>query len=232
MPRTLTAGIPVVQSGDKKTGPVAMTWRPVGATDAGTCPPTCRHLIEKTCYAMFGHVRPIQRRAAGMTFDLLRFMLELPRGAFLRHLGSGDFFTAGRPDATYIDPMFAGHTRRADITGWTYTHGWPWFLATVMNRLPNLCVNASTESLVDTLAALAAGWPVARSVTEDTPAIVEYDTFTQRVCPAQTHGVTCDHCLLCARPARKLRGKPLVIAFRPEGGAPVRTDRMLRMVGD
>lgn len=234
-------GVGVADSNNGKLGRVAATYRPVGApgvlagaaagaphadaaagADLGSCPHECPLLPWGACYALGGHTAITARRARTATFNLFRWLLSLPRGAFVRHLVSGDLFLRDAPDESYIAAMHRGHRARPDLRGWAYTHGWRRLIAAAVNR-PGVTVNASCETLADARAALAAGWPVVRVVDADTPQLVDNGDHWQRVCPFITHGVTCDRCMLCARPARAFRGLPLVVAFRPEGTATTRT---------
>lgn len=199
-------------SRNSKTGPVAATYRGVGQT----CPSECRMLQSGGCYALGGHVAMQQRRAQGESFDVKAWLLALPYSAAVRHLVSGDLFLNDEPDADYIQGMVSGHAARPDLRGWTYTHGWRRLLPMAVNR-PGICVNASCETDDDVAQALAAGWPVVRVVESDAPQLVDNGTHMTRVCPQQTHGVQCSVCMLCAKPERTMRGKPLVIAFRAHG---------------
>jgi hypothetical protein len=198
-----------------KTGAVAATYRAVG-TDNANCPHECPLLASRACYALGGAVNWQQRDAQRRSFDVEAWLTALPVSAAVRHLVSGDLFMNDQPDHAYIDGMIAGHAARPDLRGWAYTHGWRRLLPMAVNA-PGVCVNASTESVDDAQRALAAGWPVVQVVASDHAALTECETHVTRVCPYQTHGVTCDVCMLCAKPARRMRGKPLVIAFRAHG---------------
>jgi len=202
-------------SRNSKLGAVAATYRAVGL-DKANCPHECPLLASGACYALGGMVAFQQRRAARESFDVAAWLGALPVSAAVRHLVSGDLFQDDAPDSAYIGGMLAGHAARPDLRGWGYTHGWRRLLPMAVNSA-GVCVNASTETADDAARALAAGWAVVQVVASDHAALTECETHVTRVCPNQTHGVTCDRCMLCARPARRMRGKPLVIAFRAHG---------------
>lgn len=199
-------------SSNTKIGKSAATYRGVGLN----CPSECVLLQSGGCYALGGHVAMQQRRAAHETFDVEAWLIALPQSAAVRHLVSGDLFAADMPDTAYIGGMMAGHAARPDLRGWTYTHGWRRLLPMAVNG-PGICTNASCETDADASTAIAAGWPAVCVVASDAPALTEHADHVTRVCPQQTHGVTCAECMLCAKPARRMRGKPLVIAFRAHG---------------
>lgn len=199
-------------SRNAKTGRVAATYRAVGPN----CPSECPLLQSGACYAMGGRVGLQQRRAAAETFDVRQWLIALPLSAAVRHLVSGDLFHNDEPDYAYINGMLAGHRARPDLRGWGYTHGWRRLSPSEVNN-GGVCINASTESPEDAARALAAGWPVVQVVASDAPQLTDCGTHMLRVCPQQTHGVQCDKCMLCAKPQRRMQGKPLVIAFRAHG---------------
>jgi hypothetical protein len=173
-------------------------------------------LASRACYALGGLVALQQRRAQAQSFDVEAWLMGLPVSAAVRHLVSGDLFMNNQPDHAYIDGMIAGHRARPDLRGWAYTHGWRRLLPMAVNA-PGVCVNASTETPADAARALELGWPVVQVVASDAPALTDCGDYMLRVCPQQTHGVQCDVCMLCAKPGRRMRGKPLVIAFRAHG---------------
>jgi hypothetical protein len=239
------------ESRAKKLGRVWATYRPVGADIAaagvdladdatlvdlvgadagGSCPPTCKLLIERSCYALWGRVNLHQMRARVRRFDLVGWLVGLPTFGKVRHNVSGDVFRRRRPDMRYIAAMLAGHALRPDLRGWTYTHGWrslAWLPARLAG-LPGLAVNASCDTPVDVADALAAGWPAVTVVPESTVGDVDCGAYVVRVCPQQVRpGVTCASCMLCAMPDRRRAGRPIVIGFRVHGsGAALAGDRL------
>jgi hypothetical protein len=237
------------ESRAKKLGRVWATYRPVGAgrpvanrdevaavigladaAAAGSCPPTCKLLIERSCYAMYGRVNLHQLRARLRTFDLAAWLVGLPTFGKVRHNVSGDIFARSRPDMRYIAAMLAGHALRQDLRGWTYTHGWrslSWLPARLAG-LPGLAVNASCDTPADVRDALAAGWPAVTVVPETAIGDTDCGAYIVRVCPQQVRpGVTCASCMLCAMPERARAGRPIVIGFRVHGtGAALAGDRL------
>jgi len=201
-------------SHNTKTGKAQTTYLPVGET----CPDACPLKATRKCYAMTTrNVYFQQRRAAGETFDVLRWLQTRPRGSSVRHMVSGDWFINDGADlnTAYIEGAKRGHASRPDLVGWSYTHGWRGVTPDTLNG-PGLCVNASTESEAGTRQALAAGWAVAQIVDPATPPVTVKDNHAVVVCPQQASDghITCDQCHLCAKPGRKYRGLPVVVGFR------------------
>jgi len=152
---------------NRKTGPVAGTYRPVGDTCSSQCP-----LLGNGCYAQKHRVGMIQRRAAKVNGQL-----ERANGApLIRHHVSGDFLkeTAdGRKivDRQYVRSVIDWHeapSQRFTI-GWTYTHS-----AKSMAKAgfepdtfpENLTVLASCDSIEEAEDLQDDGWRTAR-VTEE-----------------------------------------------------------------
>ena len=97
-------------SGDRKTGPVAATYREVGPSCPSDCP-----LMGAGCYAQRGRVSLWAREqpegdlddAAGM--DLLRWFVS---GEAMRPWGNGV-----RLDVAYVEKMLAWHDQTPRTTG-------------------------------------------------------------------------------------------------------------------
>ncbi|AYJ74711.1 hypothetical protein phiFa_10 [Thermus phage phiFa] len=205
-----------------KLGSVYRTYRPVGKT----CPTECP-LLNNGCYAQSGPTAIHAKRSADSD-GWKEKLLTLPPKSKIRYLVSGDWFIDDQPDWDTISAILEVHAKRPDLRGWSYTHGWRRLDASLFNALPNLTVNASTESEEDALRAVANGWPTVRVVPEDFPKRVETDQVVYLVCPNQTNkAITCDKCQLCLRKDRAINGKPVVVAFRAHGPRKRRVNEML-----
>lgn len=190
---------------------VFSTYRPVKTT----CPETCPYLDKSGCYAMEGRTKWFADKAETLhSIDLVDYIQTRPRGSVIRHLVSGDLFLNGDVDDDYVREMVEGHKRRPQVTGWAYTHGWQKLTSQTVNCLPNLCVNASTDSKLEAAQALNAGWPTVMTTKKHGKGLFDFGDFYGVVCPAQTNKhMTCAKCMLCAKHDRKVNGKPLVILF-------------------
>jgi hypothetical protein len=195
----------------QKLGFVFRTYRPVGLTCPSECP-----LLGNGCYAQSGPTSLHQRRAVGGRVSLREAFRQLPHGARVRHLVSGDLFQDDRPDLEAVAELREAHQARPDVQGWGYTHGWRRLDPYRLN-LDNLTFNASCETEAEVRQALARGWPAVMVVPSDHPKRRAYEGFEAVVCPNQTVGLTCDRCGLCLERDRSRDGRPLVVAFRVHG---------------
>lgn len=205
------------RSNNHKTGPI-----PVSVTDDGSCPSSCP-FQGAGCYAAYGHLggrwRTIPQR--GVSWDkFCELVTQLPQGQLWRHNEAGDLPGDGRPGdgldhAALAQLVLANRGRR----GFTFTHR-P--LSSAADRIAvrranaeGFVVNLSADSLedADRLAALQVG-PVAVVLPAPTgswgpglahpgPRVHTPGGLKVVVCPAQTHGMTCLQCRLCAVPGRK-----------------------------
>lgn len=206
----------VLRSGNRKTGPI-----PVTMTDASSCPESCAFSGGRGCYAAFGKLGFHWRNATrdGLTWrDLCAAIAALPAGTLWRHNEAGDLpgTPAGRLDVRRLNELVRANRGRR---GFTFTHRHP---RTHRERealraasRAGFAVNLSADSIAeaDRLAALEAG-PVAVVLPADAPARASRTPGgrTVIVCPAQTHGLTCERCRLCAHASRKA-----VVGFRAHG---------------
>lgn len=191
---------------------VFSTYRPVKTT----CPPACPYLAGKSgCYAMEGRTKWFADKAGTVPdVDLVDYIMTRPRGSVIRHMVSGDLFLNGDVDASYVREMIEGHRNRPQVTGMTYTHGWQKLTAQTVNCLPNLCVNASTDTKQEAVQAIKAGWPTVMTTKRHGKGLFDFGDFYGVVCPAQTNkDMSCAKCMLCAKHDRKVMGKPLVVLF-------------------
>jgi len=198
-------------SHDRKTGPVAATYRQVGPT----CPSSCG-LLGNGCYAERGRVG-IHQRATGA--DHVGDLDEAAGMDLLRHMVAGDWFRQWgrwkRLDVAYVLRVIEWHREQPRTQGWSYTHDFEaWDRAGVgpsSGLWPsNFMVLASCETKDAARRAKAAGWKTARVVEDqDTdgrdPGEVycPYDKakHSQRGGAKSTPDVTCRTCRLCWEPA-------------------------------
>jgi hypothetical protein len=202
-------------SRNRKLGPI-----PVALVSSSTCPPSCS-FHGNGCYAEFHVLRwhwVLAERSGLEWLEFCQTVAQLPHGQLWRYAEAGDL--PGRGDR--IDPglfmMLAIANELAGARGFTFTHkplrtalerGLVW----TANRR-GFTINLSAEGLedADRKADLRIG-PVAAVV----PSHLERGTRTPAgrhvvLCPAETHGLTCSECELCAQPQRKS-----IVAFRAHG---------------
>lgn len=196
-------------SGNAKLGEgVRATYRKVG----DTCPQECSLLETGVCYAMHGWVSHHSDNSEPSREDadeLLQYLMSLPGGKKIRHHVSGDFFKDDEPDWKYISAMLKGHTKRPDLKGWVYTHGWRRLPSSLMNSPESLTTNASCDNLEEAQEAVDQGWPTVVVVDEDSDGEELEDGTPVVICPNQTDGLSCSECQLCLKKDRKS-----VVGFR------------------
>ena len=196
-----------LDSGNSKTGHVAVTYR-----TQDTCPTTCP-LMGTGCYAR-GRIFGIPARLGVVDEDGQYAAVRalgapagtrgaLPQGGLMRANVSGDVLDdTGALDTAYASALSDVATQRPDADVFTYTHAW----ATLTPDLaPGVTVNASCETTDDLERAAAAGWPTVVVDPGDETSLIGSVVAGRKVvqCPAQTKGLTCDQCRLCARPQRR-----------------------------
>lgn len=206
----MTRTLVVLDSGNGKTGHAAVTYR-----TQDTCPTECP-LYGKGCYAR-GRIFGIPERlgtedtddyAAVRALGARTGPGALPRGGLFRANVSGDVLLAdGTLDIGYVNALSDVATARPDADVFTYSHAWRRDDVTP-DMAPGVTVNASCETVDDIERATAAGWPTV--LEEPFPAGDPRSLIGQTIagrkvvqCPAQTRGLTCEQCRLCARPERK-----------------------------
>lgn len=197
----------VEKSSNSKIGKgVACTYRQVGPT----CPQTCQHLSNKSCYAMYAFVGIHQKKSGYDNDDktvIADFVKNLPSKHKVRHHVSGDVMKPGNLiDHEYIDSLLDAHKNRPDLMGWTYTHVYEQLDPKKLNANKSLTVNASCDSIEQAKEAKKNGWPATVTVPED---FESSDGIV--VCPNQTHDVSCKDCMLC------FRKKRAIVGFRVHG---------------
>lgn len=207
-----------IGSKNRKTGPI-----PVSMTDMASCPTSCP-LRDAGCYAEFGKARMHWEGVAGdrgVSWDEFCAAVEaLPRGQLWRHNEAGDL--PGLGDALNLVALrqLVTANERARARGFTFTHK-PLLDDVDRGAVRDandrgFTINLSANSLehADELAALAIA-PVAVVLPTDAPRRVQTPGGRDVVvCPAETSGLTCAECELCAKPQRKA-----IVGFRAHGQA-------------
>jgi hypothetical protein len=216
----------VRRSHNKKTGSI-----PVSMSERGTCPPTCS-LYQAGCYAGYGkngsHWKRVGER--GLTWrKFLAAVRALPEGTLWRHNEAGDLAGQGQElDGEALAQLVEANRGRR---GFTYTHktGAANHELLQWANLEGLTINLSADTLeeADALFQHDAGeegvWPsddltkagpVVVLLPEDAPDEGVHTPAGRHVvvCPAQTKGLTCKQCELCAHPFRRS-----IIGFRAHG---------------
>ncbi len=203
----------VVTSQNRKLGRI-----PVSMTDMKSCPTTCT-FRNAGCYAEYGQVimwwRKVAQRGSPWA-DFCRAIAALPVGQLWRHNEAGDL--PGLENV--VDVRALGQLVRANRgrRGFTFTHK-PLMrsverIAVAAANANGFTINLSADNLedADRLADLGIG-PVVTVVSSDAPAGLRTPAGRKLVlCPAETHGLTCLDCQLCAHATRKS-----IVAFRAHG---------------
>ena len=208
-------------SSNKKLGyGVWATYRKVGlAEHGGTCPATCKHLKDKTCYAMYGRVVMANKDATRGESDasiLREWLRHIPKHGLVRHHVAGDVIGEdGKPDMAYIEAMVQGH-EESGARGWGYTHAWRDLEPSSCNTR-HLTMNASCDTYEEAREALELGWPTVVVVKHDDhdPApitLTSGEEIPVRVCLEQSSQTPCSVCKKCLRSGRKE-----VVAFLAHG---------------
>lgn len=215
----------VAHSLDRKLGGM-----PASYSAGSTCPDACS-LKDAGCYAEFGklghHWRRVPERGLPWSDFLYRVMC-LPDGQLWRHNIAGDLPGLGDElDVTRTLDLVVAQTGKR---GFTFTHK-P--LTSTLEKLAireanakGFTINLSADTLeqADERAELGIA-PVAVTVASDAPAGLRTPAGRHVVlCPAETHGLTCSSCQLCAQAQRKA-----VVAFRAHGQWSRRIDARLRL---
>lgn len=199
-----------LRSDNKKTGPVALA---VSRTQE-SCPTTCA-LYGAGCYAenygVGGSATIFQRAEKGGEPDYVELRLrirKLRKGEVVRLNVSGDYLKDdGTPDLEYIE-ITNTIPRWVDVL--SYTHAWRlmepgWFF-------DHARPNASCDTPADAAEAIAAGW---KAVVVDPDGGIPGTRIAGALavsCPAETKGIQCIDCRLCAR-----QNRPSVVVFQIHG---------------
>ena len=213
-----TSGAPrytfALRSGNAKLGPI-----PAVIASAESCPPSCG-LYGAGCFAEFGVLGHHWRNAArdGMSFaGLCTRVALLEPGTLWRFGVAGDL--PGQGDMLDVRALNRLSSAARHTRGFAYTHKplrRPGERAAVRasNAAGGLVVNLSADTLAqaDARADLGVG-PVVVVLPSDASGDIRTPKGRRVViCPAETRGLTCADCRLCAVPDR--RG---VVGFRAHG---------------
>jgi len=213
-----------LSSQNKKTGPM-----PVSISERGTCPPSCS-FYDAACYASSGHLGAHWRGLGGdgsrghSWQGFLGLVKSLPEGAVWRHNEAGDL--AGEGESLDLAKFGELVEANAGRRGFTYTHKTraEYFAAYQWAILEGFTVNLSADSLEHADALLGPRLdadgveeyplPVTCVLPADAPDKGVRTPAGRRVvvCPAQTSGITCVECELCANPFRHS-----IVGFRSHG---------------
>lgn len=206
----------VIGSKNRKTGGI-----PVSMTDMASCPDACP-LRDRGCYAEFGKVRFHWERVAtsrGESWkDFCNVVAALPEGQLWRHNEAGDL--PGRGDELDVRALEQLVRANRGRRGFTFTHK-P--LRTPARReairkanAAGFTINLSADGLTraDELAELGIA-PVAVVLPTDAPEKLRTPAGRDVVvCLAETKGLTCAECKLCAVATRRS-----IVGFRAHGQA-------------
>lgn len=189
----------VARSSNSKLGNLPATYRP-----ASTCPTSCAFLPANQggCYGS-GRIFGLASKRAGTITEaqLDATLAKAERGAkYMRDRVVGDLVTPdGRFDLTYVQTI-ARAARKAGLQVFGYTHAQALMTRQTVRAVEKTgyLLNASCENRKDIETAVALGLPTV--VTGNS--WVEGEVIAGRrivTCLAQTHGLTCADCGLCAK---------------------------------
>lgn len=215
------------RSGNRKTGPI-----PVSISSAETCPPSCKFYGDG-CYAEFHMLKRHWANVPenGLTWNqFLDKVRALPPGTLWRHNEAGDLPGIGIRLA--LDKFYRLILANQGRRGFTFTHKPILACDTVTHAAIHFAnesgfvVNLSADSLdqADWLAERRIA-PVAVVVPTDFP--LHGTTPHGRpvvICPAETKGLTCEDCQLCAYAKRKA-----IVGFRAHGQMKTRVDKLVQL---
>jgi hypothetical protein len=219
-------GVPVDEGGlrvtfvrhskNSKLGDIPSSW-----SSRNTCPPSCG-FYEAGCYALYGklafHWRNVPRDGLSWE-DFCSAVAALPDGQLWRHNVAGDLPGVG--DALDFDLLRELVEANNGRRGFTFAHKTSEanFEALQWVNLEGFTINLSADSLeaADALfqrgSELTRAGPVVVVVPSGAPDKMRTPSGRRViVCPAESQGLTCLECQLCANPHRRT-----IIAFRAHG---------------
>lgn len=217
----MTTALFVAESGNRKTGPM-----PVSYIGRESCPASCPHR-KASCYAELGPARLQWNRARNSWADYCASIEALPAGTLWRAAVAGDL--PGRGERVNMAELRALVAANKGKRGFTFSHKkTPAALEAIRwANAEGFTVNLSADSLeeADALADTGAG-PVVSLVPSDAPARMTTPAGRKvRVCPAQLReDTTCTDCQLCSRPNRDV-----IVAFRAHGPRTRAADALARI---
>jgi len=199
-----------LKSKNKKTGPI-----PVSISSSDTCPPSCG--LYNECYAKIGplaiHWRKVSDSERGMEWN--EFLLKikaLPKLQLWRHNQAGDL--PGKGETLSVKKLASLVVANKGKIGFTYTHK-PLLRKIERNAIKfananGFTVNLSADSLTeaDKKASLGIGPVVVVLPSTQTTNTITPEGRNVVICPAYTHGLSCDECRLCYRTQRAIVGFP------------------------
>ena len=233
----------VANSANAKLGGMPTSYGP-----KQTCPSTCP-LKGKGCYANDGHVRLIWDRVtrgdSGTPWpEFCQQVQALERGRIWRYGTAGDLpGHNNRIDHGMLERLVSANRGKL---GYSYSHkpvapvkGKVTAVVAAANRKAirmacenGFMVNLSADGLCEADKLAKYGLPMVSVVPANTS-----DVFTTPkglrgiVCPAQTRGLTCLQCKLCARPerAKSMPGTAgsMIIGFKPHGPGAKKVEALL-----
>ena len=196
----------VAVSGNAKTGPMPVTYRP-----ESTCPRTCPFLPKSEggnggCYGT-GRIFGIARKYSATLShdDAVKKLMRAPRGAkYLRDRVVGDLVAADGSFDMFHVLSIATIAKEVGLRPFGYTHAWPIMTRAQadMARAAGYTLNASCETEEDVRRATDLGMPtvITGDHWEEGSIVAGRRIVT---CPAQTRDDTdCARCGLCAKPDR------------------------------
>ena len=204
-------------SANSKVGAIPVTTSP-----SSTCPPSCKHLQQDTCYAKYSflgmHWRAVDKGSRGTDWaSFLSSIKALPEGTLWRHNQAGDLPGKGET----IDPVMMSQLINANKgkKGFTYTHkykhpnSYKWIrYANRQGFTVNISADFYSEALIhynNRMPTTITMPPNFLQIKKDSP-----ETFQHfLICPEQLgQDITCSTCRLCANPYRTK-----IIAFLAHG---------------
>lgn len=206
---------------------------PATTSSRGTCPPSCS-FYDGGCYALYGklafHWRNVPRDGLPWSAFCER-VAALPEDQLWRHNVAGDL----PGDGEHIDGELLGELVEANRgrRGFTFTHktGEEHHELLQWANLEGFTVNLSAESLEAADALFQEGSPLTKAgpVTVVLPSDAPDRLRTPAgrsvvVCPAETEGLTCVECQLCAHPFRKS-----IVGFRAHGQSKARVSELVTL---
>lgn len=215
-----------LRSGNRKTGPI-----PVSISSSETCPPSCS-FFGAGCYAEFHYTRLFWSKVPerGLTWAaFLAKLRSLENGTLWRHNEAGDL--PGIGEKIDVPKLLELVLSNVGLRGFTFTHKRPRSKRELdafhTARALGFVINLSTDSLdqADMLAALDIA-PVSTVVPSTMADRGGYTPAGRKivVCPAETSGLTCEDCQLCAQPDRRA-----IVAFRAHGQMKAHVNELVQL---
>lgn len=192
--------------GNKKLGKMF-----VSKSSIKTCPDSCSHKKQGTCYGMSGPLSwknawPSVGFSEDQYADFLTEVRKQKTGSMWRHNEVGDLWGDGEDldRVKFLQLVEANYEAKAKGFGFsqkTSPENWPLFRIAAKK---GLTINLSANSMNEADKLYDSGLPVAVTLPLGTKKAVKTPKGrTVVVCPYDTHKVQCIDCGLCARADRK-----------------------------